>query len=200
MKQRIVFIIMLLLMLFPNVNNAEENGADTNEVIASQSKSLGITEFLQEAQNYESDILEDTDISQVLTDAIKGDIETKSIGKKVLQKLFKEMMISIASIGSIIVIVVIHSILKNISDGLENSSTSQITYFVTYILIVTIVMKNFADIIIMVQTSIDSLIGFINCLLPILITLMLATRKYCICWNVGANNTVYNYSGRKYYK
>ena len=36
-------------------------------------------------------------------------------------------------------------------------------------------MKNFADIITMVKDSIESLVGFTNCLLPILMTLMLAT-------------------------
>ena len=37
----------------------------------------------------------------------------------------------------------IHSILKSISEGLENKSISQITYYVQYILIVTLVMSNF---------------------------------------------------------
>lgn len=37
----------------------------------------------------------------------------------------------------------VHSILKSISEGLENKSISQITYYVQYILIVTLVMSNF---------------------------------------------------------
>ena len=69
----------------------------------------------------------------------------------------------------------IHSILKSISEGLENKSISQITYYVQYILIVTLIMGNFADIIKMVKTSIESLVGFMNSLVPLLITLMLTT-------------------------
>ncbi len=73
------------------------------------------------------------------------------------------------------IIIVIHSILKSISEGLENKSISQITYYVQYILIVTLIMSNFADIINMIRTSISNLVGFMNSLVPILITLMLTT-------------------------
>ena len=73
------------------------------------------------------------------------------------------------------VIIIISSVLRSITDGLENKSVSQITYYITYILIVTIVMKNFSDIINMVKTSIDSLVAFTNCLIPLLITLMITT-------------------------
>lgn len=78
------------------------------------------------------------------------------------------------------VIIVISSVLRSISDDLENKGISQIAYYVTYILIVTIIMKNFSDIIIMVKSSIESLVGFTNSLIPLLITLMITTRKYSI--------------------
>ena len=166
----------MFMILFPNIANAEdENEVNTNDIIETQTKSLDISSFLKEADNYTTDVLEDIDISTVLSKALKGNIDTGSIGKKILERFFKEILTAIASIGSIVIIVIIHSVLKNISDGLENGSTSQITYYVTYILIVTIVMKNFADIITMVKDSIESLVGFTNCLLPILMTLMLAT-------------------------
>lgn len=73
------------------------------------------------------------------------------------------------------VVIIISSIFKSISDGLENKGVSQITYYVTYILIVTIIMKNFSDIIVMMKNSIQNLISFSNALIPLLITLMVTT-------------------------
>ena len=73
------------------------------------------------------------------------------------------------------VIIIVSSVLRSITDGLENKSVSQITYYIKYILIVAIVMKNFSDIINMVKTSIDNLVAFTNCLIPLLITLMITT-------------------------
>lgn len=37
--------------------------------------------------------------------------------------------------GNILIIVLIHSILKSVSDNLNNKSVAQITYYVQYILI-----------------------------------------------------------------
>lgn len=170
MKAKVVFIFIAIMLLFEN-----KCYTSTNEIMKSQTNSLGITSFIEEAEKYKSDVLEDTDVSTILTEAIKGNVSSNNIWNKVLKIFFKEAVSSITAIASIIIIIVIHSILKSISDGLENKSISQIIYFATYILIVTIVMKNFADIINMVKASIESLVGFMNCLLPILITLMLAT-------------------------
>ena len=170
MKKKAVFIFIIIMLLFEN-----KCYASTNEIIKSQTNGLGITSFIEEAEKYKSDVLEDTDVSTILTEAIKGNVNSSNIWNEVLKIFFKEAISSITAIASIIIIIVIHSILKSISDGLENKSISQIIYFATYILIVTIVMKNFADIINMVKASIESLVGFMNCLLPILITLMLAT-------------------------
>lgn len=73
------------------------------------------------------------------------------------------------------IIIVVHSILKTISDGLDNKGISQITYYVEYILIVTLIMANFTSIIELTKDTIENIIGFMNTLIPILITLMITT-------------------------
>lgn len=72
-------------------------------------------------------------------------------------------------------IVVIHGILKSISDGLGNKGVSKVAYYVQYIMIVALVMTSFAEIISMVRQSVQNLVSFINLLIPILITLMITT-------------------------
>ncbi len=49
------------------------------------------------------------------------------------------------------------------------------TYYVQYILIVTLVMSNFSDIINLARDTIQNLVGFSHTLIPILITLMMTT-------------------------
>lgn len=65
--------------------------------------------------------------------------------------------------------------MKNISEGLENKGIAQITYYVQYILIVALIMTNFVQILDIVKDSIQSLVGFMNSLIPIMITLMITT-------------------------
>lgn len=78
-------------------------------------------------------------------------------------------------ISSILAIIVIHSILKSISESLENDNIARIIYYVQYILIVTIVMKNFSEVIVMIKDATANMVGFINLLIPLLTTLMVFT-------------------------
>lgn len=87
----------------------------------------------------------------------------------------KEIKGAINVLASVLVIILIHSVFKSVSDNLKNGSVSQIIYYVQYILIVTIIMTNFSDIITMTKDSISNLVGFMNMLTPILITLVITT-------------------------
>lgn len=179
MKYKIIIILItFFILLSPFLNNtvyATEETASQEEILSSQQESLNISSFIKETQKYTQDTFEDLDMGNLFTSAISGNIDNETIIKTIANMVGKEVIDCIKVLGSIVVIIVIHSILRSISEGLENKSISQITYYVQYILIVTLVMTNFADILSMVRTSIDNLVGFMNSLIPLLITLMLTT-------------------------
>lgn len=171
----VITFILLMLMLWPNFAYGKEEVIDTNEILQSQQDSLGISSFLKEAGKYTNSVYEDINMNELFTSALTGKIDNEKIVKSIMGLLGKEVVSSVKVLGSIIVIIVIHSILKSISEGLENKSISQVTYYVQYILIVTLIMTNFAQIIDMIRSSIQNLVGFMDCLIPILMTLILTT-------------------------
>lgn len=180
MKKKIRILLLIsslffLLITSNHISYATEETASQEDILKSQQDNLNISSFIKEAQKYTQDNFEDLDIGQVFSSAITGNIDNKMIINAVIKLIGKEVIDCITVLGSIIVIIIIHSILKSVSEGLENKAISQITYYVQYILIVTLVMANFADILSMVRTSINSLVGFMNSLIPLLITLMLTT-------------------------
>ncbi len=177
MKRRfMMFLIAFLFMFFISpISYAEEEAASQEEILSSQQDSLNISSFIKEAQKYTTDTFEDLDLGELFSSAITGNVDNETLLKAFSKMIGKEVVSCINILGSIVIIIIIHSILKSISEGLENKSISQITYYVQYILIVTLIMKNFADILTMVRTSIDSLVGFMNSLVPLLVTLMLTT-------------------------
>lgn len=166
----LLFIVILSISL-PTIASNVSN----QNIISSQEDTLNISQFISEAKKYTADTFEDVDYEKLLSSAIAGNIDNEMLGKSILNLLGKETVSSLKIIGSIIVIIVIHSIIRSISEGLENKSIAEVTYYVQYILIVTLIMTNFADIITMVKDSINSLIGFSNCLIPLLMTLILTT-------------------------
>ncbi|MCI8486007.1 MAG: stage III sporulation protein AE [Clostridia bacterium] len=151
------------------------NATNNMEIIESQKDTLNISSFIKEANDYTKDVFSDMDVGEILNCAITGKVENEKIIRNIWKLFGKEIVNSIASIGSIIVIIIVHSIIKSISDGLENKSISQITYYVQYILIVTLIMTSFSEVLQMVKESIQNLVGFMNILIPLLITLMVTT-------------------------
>ena len=147
----------------------------SNEIINQTGENFGISDFVKETDKYAEDFFEGQSISKILNSAISGKVDNSSIIKRVLKIFANEILKTIKTLVGVLVIVLIHSILKNVADGLENSDISNIIYFVQYILIISLVMNNFSDIVISVKNTINNLVGFMNTLIPILITLMIYT-------------------------
>lgn len=170
MKKKII-IVFFVFIIFVN----RPILAKTDDVMEGQKESFGISSFIKEAEKYSSDFFENTDISNILNNALAGKVDNSTIFHRILNLLGKEAVGCLKTLVSILVIIIIHSILKSISDSLESSNVSQIIYYVQYILIVIVIMNSFADVIQMVKDTSNNLIGFMNSLVPLLIALMMYT-------------------------
>ena len=177
---KIIIIALTLVFIFPTYSKMESQISnntvqiDENE-ISNQEEMFGISSFIQKSKQYTGNFFDDIDIGEILNSAIKGEIDNTTIYKKILNKLGNEVQTGIKSLACILAIIIIHSILKSISESLENDSVSKLIYYVQYIAIITIIMGNFSDIINLVKETTTNLIGFMNTLIPVLISLMLYT-------------------------
>lgn len=174
MKKTIFALTLLILIIISN-NKVFAIDSNTSEILKQQQQSFGISDFIKETEKYSGEFLDDIDVSEMLTDALVGKVDNNKIYKKVLNIFGNEVKKSIVTLIAILVIVVIHSILKSLSDNLENGNIAKIIYYVQYILIVSIIMASFTDIISMIKDTTSNLVGFMNSLVPILITLMTYT-------------------------
>lgn len=184
-KKIIILFILINIFTFPNSNATEE-------IISSQMEALNISSFIREGENYTKDVFPDMNLNQFLNSAINGEIDNKGMLNSILSLFGDELISAISLLGSILIIVIIHSILKSFSDNLNNDSVGQIAYYIEYILIVTLIMSNFSNIINMIKEAIANLVGFVNCLVPILLALMSASRKCCFSFLNSAPNNFCN--------
>ena len=162
-------ILFLIIMLFPGTVQA------TNQLIESQLDALNLSSFIEEGEKYTKDIFEDVDIEELLKSAVSGKINTKTMYSGILSLFGNEIVSSITIIGGILAIIVIHAVLKNIGENIGNNSISQVAYYVEYILIVTLIMTSFTNVIDMVKTTITNLVAYINILIPLLLALVMTT-------------------------
>lgn len=168
-----IILIFILVLLLPCQVFAEDE--QTEEIMTSTQEKFNISGFIEQAEEYTGEFFKDVDLSDMLNQAVQGKINNKSIYQKIIKLFGKEVSSSLKILISILIIIVIHGVLKSITDNLENNSVSQIIYFVQYILIVTLIMSNFTEIIKLVKETASNLVGFINILIPLLFTLMIYT-------------------------
>lgn len=85
MKKIILIAIFIILLLTPCVVFA----AEKNEIIETQEKSLGISDFIGEAQKYTNDSLGNVDIASLYKDALTGNINTSGLTSGIFKILRK---------------------------------------------------------------------------------------------------------------
>lgn len=173
-QKKIILLLIIVTSIILKATISYCSDIDEN-TIESQQESFGINSFIENSKKYTGEFFEDIDISRILSSAIKGEIDNSTIYKKILSLLGTEVQTGIKSLISILAIIIIHSVLKSISESLENDNISKLIYYVQYIAIVTIVMSNFSDIINLVKETTLNLVGFMNTLIPVLVSLMLYT-------------------------
>lgn len=173
----------------------------TDAIISSQMEALNLSSFIKEGENYTKEIFPDVDFNDFFNLALRGEIDNKIIAKGILSVFGDEIVSAISLLGTVLIVVIIHSLLKNFTDNLDNKEgIGQIAYYVEYILIVTLIMANFSNIINMIKESISNLVGFVNSLVPILLALMAATRKCDISIAGAASNNICNSIYWKHHK
>ena len=173
MKTKIVYFLLLITICLTATKVKAANLTD--DVMTTTTENFGISDFVKETKKYSGDFFEETNISDMLNSAISGKVDNRTIFKRTLKIFGQEVLKGIRTIAGVLVIVLIHSILKTIADGLQTSSISTIVYYIQYILIVTLVMSNFTDIVSSITNTVNNLVGFMNTLVPLLITLMIYT-------------------------
>lgn len=171
MKSKIISLFIIILIVhIPCVF------ANNEETINDQKNTFEINDFIKNSKEYVGDeFLEENDIRNILENAIKGQVDNKNIITKIINIFGKEAKSTLGTLSSILAIIVIHSILKSISEGLENDSVSKLIYYVQYILIACLIMTNFSEVVKLVKEATINMVGFINLLIPLLTSLMVFT-------------------------
>ena len=168
--KKIFFIVIILVLINYNVSYAE----NYNE-LEKQEKEFKIGNFIKETKKYIPDYLEDIDLNNEFNNIVKGKINNKKWLQKIVKLFGINISENIKTIVKILSIILIHSILKALTEDLGKSEVTKIVYYVQYLLIVTLITENFISSIKLINETIINLLGFTKTLIPLLITLMIFT-------------------------
>lgn len=183
--KKIFISIILFFMLLTNLSFAKEEILEnddsslikqtTEQIMETTQKTLGISDFLKEADKYTQNIYGNINLSDIFSNIIKGKYKTNFIKSTIFTLFGKDVKESFRLMFNVLIIIIIHSVMKEIIENLGNNSSAKIAYFVQYLMIVTLVTQSFLSVLNITKEAIDNLSNFMNLLIPLLTTLILTT-------------------------
>ena len=171
MKKLIIFIISILLLLFPSVIALGEEDIKPNDI-------EGVEEFDNYINNFKTryDLLNDIDFSKYIEETFKngnGELNIKELSKNVIKYAEKEIYASIKIMALLAVMVLLTSFLMSLQEAFSGNNLINISFYAIYGLIMMLLMKNMLIGVEECKEIIESLSNFMVVLIPLLLTMLI---------------------------
>ncbi|GAA0105565.1 stage III sporulation protein AE [Paraclostridium sordellii] len=176
MKKILISITMCILIGFAFTSisfaNEEEIKDSVDSYITKQLNKINLEDIQKHIK--EEDLLVDVDLKTFVKDLISGkktmlDLFNKE-GFKVF--LFEELKASLKVASIIFVLALLSSILKSLDNSFSSGAVSQVTTYIVFIVMVTLTLVGFKDVLNICNNTIDSMISLMQIVMPILITFL----------------------------
>ncbi|MGL5642772.1 MAG: stage III sporulation protein AE [Paraclostridium sp.] len=176
MKKILISLMMCILIGFTFTNisfaNDEEVKESVDSYITDQLNKLN----LDEIQNHikEEELIVDIDIKTFIKDLISGEKTMLDLFDKEGLKLFlfQELKDSLKVASIIFVLALLSSILKSLDNSFSSGAVSQVTTYIVFIVMVSLTLVGFKDVLNICNTTIDNMINLMQIVMPILITFL----------------------------
>lgn len=154
-----------------------------NQAAAAGSEEPSTTQDLFEIQEYIDRL--DTEIKgsipqihfrEMVNKLVRGELDWKpaQIFNQLVRQLFKEVVANFDLLGKLVVLAVICAVLQNLMTSFEKSSAGQLTYSVTYLVLITLAIGSFSIAVNAGREVVDTMVTFMQALTPVLLTLLVA--------------------------
>ncbi|MFV9567604.1 stage III sporulation protein AE [Thermoanaerobacter mathranii] len=176
--KKLVFVILMIMSLLTTAK------ADTGQQdIERQLRGIDtyqIDRFVKETNQKNGNIFPYVDIKTYIGDVISGkqSFDINKIFKNLLKLFFKELYSSVKLLTQLLILAVIGGILMNLHGSFENENISEIAFLAVYGIFIVIAVKSFIEALGIGKEAIDSMVDFMQSMLPVLITLLVSVGAF----------------------
>lgn len=137
---------------------------------------INLNDFSNEMKKYSNEFFPELGEESFISNLMSGETNfEKGLLQKVIDIFFDEFKTSISLVIKIVGIAILCSILKNIQSSFGESGTSEIAFYICYILIVLLIVTAFTNIIDLCRDTIFNISNLMKLLVPLIISLIVAT-------------------------
>ncbi len=174
MRKSITFFMIIILF-----SMCAAYGDDTKDILQSQLDNLDISEIEKFVDNInrESDgFIPEVNIKDLVMGLFQGNTvdNLKEIGNGIVSFFFKEVISNFSIMGKLLILAIFCAILQNLHSAFEEDAIGRLAYSICYILIIIMAIKSFNAAMQIGVKAIDSMVGFMQALMPTLLALLAA--------------------------
>ncbi|MHB1391746.1 MAG: stage III sporulation protein AE [Clostridia bacterium] len=174
MRKSIVFFMIIILFSMIAVYCD-----DTEDILKSQIDNLDISEiekFVEDINRESDGLVPEVNIKELVLGLFKGNTfeNFKELGKGIASFFFKEVISNFSILGRLLILSIFCAILQNLHNAFEEDTIGKLAYGLCYILIIIMSVKSFNDAMKIGVNAIDTMVGFMQALLPTLLALLAA--------------------------
>ncbi len=171
-KKALVLILFFSIIWLPGDVQAEEENDMTDRLLEEISFD-GIEQYWERLADDYGDFIPEMSRTTI-TDLIRDNdgFSIKAIFTGVLDFLFHELIHHGKLLGSLLLLTIFSSILQTMHAAFEKSTVGKITYFVVFLVLISIALSSFFAVVTYAKETIDMMGSFMVGLLPLILGLM----------------------------
>ena len=185
-----IFIVILGCFFSPRTVYATEiRDKDEQTELQKEAEETIWKEFeFSEIEDLLDDIFPEkkTDFQDLIKKMLSGQTEPslQVIGEMISDQFFYEWKSSKAGMVHILLIVIVAAVFTNFSNVFQNQQISEISFYVLYLLLITIGLNSFRILIVSASENLERLIGFMKVLGPVYFL--------AVAFAAGSSTSIYN--------
>lgn len=134
-----------------------------------------LQQFIDQIDREVGSYVPDFSFSTIIEQVRSGDLDLNFTGflKGLMRFLFHELITHSSLLGRLVVLAVICAVLHNLLDSL-NGSTGKLAYTIAFLVLVAVALSSFTAAVRIAGDAVEQMVGFVQALLPVLLTLLAA--------------------------
>ena len=181
MKNKTLGLILILLLSFTSISFAEDSSNNEDYEDTKDNIDLYIDNQLSkinidEVEKYVKDdnVVKNVDLKTYIKELVRGETNLLDLfdKNKIKTAALSEIKTSIKIATSILVLALLSSIIKSLENSFSSKGITTVTNYIVFITVVTLTLVSFRDILSLCYTTIENIMGLVNVIIPIMISLL----------------------------
>ncbi len=173
----VFFFLLICFILLPLSGPAVAAAADgpVDEQLSGLDMS-SVEEFVNQLDAEITEAVPQLNFRDMVKKIASRDVDWRPVDlfNNCLHYIFREVVANLDLLGKLIVLAIICVVLQNLVSAFEKGTTGQLTYMVTFLVLITIAVGSFGLAVQLGREVVDKMVIFMQALLPVMLTLMVA--------------------------